>query len=195
MPEWSVSAVEYLLRHKNPFMKIFSRRAADTELVPLCWTDQHRIHDGLRNDSAYLGAPGAAGSAKDSAAAPTEPVSQAGLLTYAVDVSSSRQSSAERPSMPVASSTADANRADAQLHHGQPRQTDNSPSASEAGDCASECVAHMPAKERAADRPSPEQAAQQRQKQQQQRQRQKQDVWYRSWEVCQSVCLVQLPTS
>ena len=149
--------------------------------MPICWTDKHANEDSAGKDrraGAAQAAELAAEPATSSAAC--EPVSQAGLLTYAVDIAPSRQASAERPSTQDGLSPAAHSRHGEQLQRQQPEQTGSGSPAAEDTEPHSESVPIIPLKLEADSDTDLEQGADSPQ-----RRRRRQSVWYRSWEVCQ----------
>lgn len=147
--------------------------------MPICWTEKHRNKDSNRKCGTQADAAQAAEPAAESAisSAASKPVSQAGLLTYAVDVACSGRGSAEQPSTPDALSSTDHARYGAQLQHQQPGQF-GSPLAEDA-ESHSEGVPIIPLKQEADCDTDLEQGADSPQQR-----RRRQSVWYRSWEVC-----------
>jgi hypothetical protein len=152
-------------------------RLADTELVPVCWSNKRRHHHSPQHSPRSIGA-----EPPTNAAAP-EPVSQAGLLTYAVDVASSKQSSGGPPGPPAVLQGTNSSSHSAQPHSQQPSQTGGGSSLKDAGDPAHKGAPMLSAEREAANNASLEQGPQSQQRRQQ---RQRPSVWYRSWEVCQA---------
>lgn len=147
--------------------------AADTELVPVCWSDKHG-HKVSNKGSPCISAATDAGSAESLASPQT--VSQDGLLTSAVGVAARADTENGQPGSRAPSSSASSptgeRRQQQRLQHGVSSLPATGPEDAAFDSVPlTSAVGAAPSADRQAPKPEPQS-------------KQQPQPWYRSWEVC-----------